>query len=262
MTWYAIDPDDIAEDARTATLSEGAFALHTLIVYRMLKRGHLALTVPEVRALWGGRVHNIEKRWEEVRPLFETDESGCVFLQWVDDSRASTEKRLKSDAYRQRQRRVRNTEQGSQDTDCHSDVTRDVHRDITSESHRTSQDTGQTDRTEQTKKIAAPAADPWIEFTKGDAAWNAACADWALIRRQNGHKPLKALGWKHLLADWMPRGIDAFKAATAHSAASGYQGLFAPKAGSAPTAAPKATLRDLPFRDASTPYGTERRTAP
>lgn len=94
------------------------------------------------------------------------------------------------------------------------------------------------------KQKRAPRApsdtEPWIAAVdelvppKERPDWIEVCAAHAAHRRRWKHPKLQPDTWHERVKTWLPRGLAAFRQAVADSGEHGWQGLFQPKAGTAP----------------------------
>jgi len=234
-TWMRLEPREIST-IETDSMDLVAYGLWMWMSLRSWDDGGIPDDPQMIRRALRGRIDGTEfdAAWRQVRPLLDVDADGKLRVPWVERAREDTLTMLDGHAarqreYRKRQKAVPATLEAVRDEHV---TQRDSH--VTS-GDRTGQDrTGQdkTDKTDKTQKRAprAAAPPPWVSILEADypdirEEWAAACDAWATARRENKHKPLGPTGWRNILREWIPRGLQPFQDAVAHSGASGWQSI-------------------------------------
>jgi len=240
-TWMRLEPREVST-IETDSLDLVAYGLWMWMSWKSWDGGGIPDDPQMIRRALRGRIDGaaFDEAWRQVRPLLDVDADGKLRVPWIERAREETITMLDGTAARQREHRKRQKGQKAVPApleavrDCdvtsrHCDVTL---RHVKSQDGRTDGRTDMTDKTDKTQKRAprAAAPPPWVSILEADypdirEEWAAACDAWATARRENKHKPLGPTGWRNILREWIPRGLQPFQAAVAHSGASGWQSI-------------------------------------
>lgn len=107
MTWMRHDPDDFWQSDQVAGMSIEAAGLLWWLSCRSWKTGPLRDEPELYKRILEGRCKSFDRAWPEARAALQVDEKGLLRAPWIEEEREGAIKRLRSDAERKRQERLR-----------------------------------------------------------------------------------------------------------------------------------------------------------